>query len=142
MCICSVQSECLFCFPENNCTYNDPVGRLYMGKKFTTVSNKRCVDWSNQRAYSANTFPDDSYHGASNYCRNPTPHEDRTWCYWHDRRWDFCLLENCGNYYYYYHHRSACLRQMSYLQFYHAILSRNFIMLQNCKCGMACCATL
>ena len=89
----------LFGFLENNCTYNDPVGRSYMGKKYTTVGNKQCADWSNQLAYRADDFPDGSYDGASNYCRNPRPYEDRTWCYWDGRRWDFCLLENCGKYY-------------------------------------------
>jgi len=41
------------CVPDNICRYNDPMGRSYMGKKYTTVSNKRCSDWSNQRAYPA-----------------------------------------------------------------------------------------
>ena len=87
------------CVADNNCTYNDPMGRSYMGKKYTTVSNKRCSDWSNQRAYPADQFPDGSYDGAANYCRNPRPYdEDRTWCYWHGRRWDLCLLQSCREY--------------------------------------------
>jgi len=91
---CVVDTKC--CLLENNCTYNDPTGRSYMGKKYRTVSNKICTDWSNQRAYAASHFPDGDYRRASNYCRNPRPYEDRTWCYWSSRQWDFCLLDDCG----------------------------------------------
>jgi len=84
------------CSLENNCTYNDPMGRSYMGKKYRTVGNRVCADWSSQRAYEPSEFPDGSYDGASNYCRNPRPYEDRTWCYWNGRQWDYCILRNCG----------------------------------------------
>ena len=39
------------------------------------------------------------------------------------------------------HTTTATLRPMSHPQFCRATLSRNFVMRQNCKCGMACLAS-
>lgn len=83
----------------NDCTYNDNTGDDYVGHKFTTENGYTCGNWSLQRAYPGQQFPDGNLRDAGHFCRNPKPVDYRSWCYYKfgsNRKWDYCQLAPCG----------------------------------------------
>ena len=89
-------------FLDNDCTYNDGYGENYLGSKAVTEEQYTCQPWSEQTAYDDDSLADGSRALAGSYCRNPDPHDYRTWCYYHhspdpnERRHGYCSLSSCG----------------------------------------------
>lgn len=70
-----------------------------MGKLRITQKGYTCLKWTQQKHYPGNHFPEKDLNEADNFCRNPKPTDERTWCYYRvdpNRKWDYCGLAQCG----------------------------------------------
>ena len=73
-------------------------GCNYRGFVKHTETGKECLDWKNSE-YLPEGYGTDSWHGATNLCRNPpdSPSEvkDGVWCYTEPDKGENCAVRRC-----------------------------------------------
>ncbi|XP_072036053.1 bone morphogenetic protein 1-like [Amphiura filiformis] len=81
-------------------------GREYRGELDYTVDNVTCQYWTSQWPHQHKTYDTENEAknekkgiGAHNYCRNPSGHKKKPWCFTtlKDVRWQYCKVKICKN---------------------------------------------